>query len=279
MGYSVNISSNSSKGVLGNTASKTPPKQASPSKRWCFTFHNYEQKDINELVDFFSSNSSYIFSEELGKSGTTPHLQGYFELKEKMRRTALSKILGATIHFEKAGGNREENIRYITKEGGKIYENMLPEEIYTEEPSEKLKFLIDIMRGYEFPKGDRIIHAVVDKVGGLGKTEFARYCVLNFERCIVSGGKCADMFNQIVSYKEKHGVTPKYIIFDIPRSTLNYVSYQGIEKVKDMLFYSGKYEGDMIVGNKPCIIMLMNETPDLTLMSEDRWRVYEIDNK
>ena len=50
------------------------------------------------------------------------------------------------------------------------------------------------MKRYDFPKGDRLIHAVVDKVGGLGKTEFARYCVLNFERCIVSGGKCADMF-------------------------------------------------------------------------------------
>ena len=272
-------SSNSSDGDLGNTASKSPLKQSSPCKRWCFTLHNYENKDVLNLIEYFSSNSSYIFSKELGSSGTTPHLQGYFELKDKLRRTALSKALGATIHFEKAKGTRDDNIRYITKEGGEVFENILPEKIYCEEPADKLKFLIDIMKRYDFPKGDRLIHAVVDNVGGLGKTEFARYCCLNFERCIISGGKSADMFNQIVNFKEKHGTTPKYIIFDIPRSTLNYISYQGIEKVKDMLFYSGKYEGDMIVGNKPCIIMLMNETPNLCEMSKDRWRIYEIDNE
>ena len=216
-------SSNSSNGDLGNTASKSPPVQSSPSKRWCFTYHNYENKDIIALIDYFnSSNSSYIFSEELGKSGTTPHLQGYFELKDKKRRTALSKALGSVIHFEKAKGTRDENIAYISKEGGKIYENILPEKIYCEEPNERLKFLIDVMKRYDFPKGDRLIHAVVDKVGGLGKTEFARYCVLNFERCIVSGGKCADMFNQIVNYKENTALRLNILslIFHVPRLTM-----------------------------------------------------------
>lgn len=46
-------SSNSSKGELGNTVSNSPVKQSSPSKRWCFTLHNYENKDIINLIEYF----------------------------------------------------------------------------------------------------------------------------------------------------------------------------------------------------------------------------------
>ena len=135
------------------------------------------------------------------------------------------------------------------------------------------------MLNYNHGKGDRLIHAVVDKVGGLGKTEFARWACLNMEGCIVSGGKSADMKNQIVEYKKVNGRTPKFIILDIPRQNLDYISYQGIEDVKNMLFYSGKYEGGMVVGNKPFVLMLMNECPQLELLSADRWKIYKIDNE
>lgn len=274
-------SSNSSKGDLGNTKTKS---QDAPSKRWCFTLHNYTSSSISFLNSLFSSNSSnFLFSEEKGKSGETPHLQGYFELKTKKRFTGLLKTFAkldvAGIHLEKAKGNRQENVDYITKEGGEVYGNLAPEVIYCEDPSPRLAFLKDLMLNYNHGKGDRLIHAVVDRVGGLGKTEFARWACLNMSDCIVSGGKSADMKNQIVEYKKQNGRTPKYIILDIPRQNLDYISYQGIEDVKNMLFYSGKYEGGMIVGNKPFVLMLMNESPELSLLSKDRWRIYNIDNE
>ncbi len=274
-------SSNSSKGDLGNTKTKS---QDSPCKRWCFTLHNYTSSSISFLNSLFSSNSSnFLFSEEKGKSGETPHLQGYFELKTKKRFTGLHKEFAgldvAGIHLEKSIGNRQHNIDYITKEGGEVYGNLAPEKIYCEDPSPRLLFLKELMENYNHGKGDRLIHVVVDKVGGLGKTEFARWACLNMEGCIVSGGKSADMKNQIVEYKKVNGRTPKYIILDIPRQNLDYISYQGIEDVKNMLFYSGKYEGGMVVGNKPFVLMLMNETPSMELLSADRWRIYKINNE
>lgn len=274
-------SSNSSKG-LGNT--KPTPKQQSPKKRWCFTLHNYTNDSISFLNSLFSSiSSNFLFSEEKGKSGETPHLQGYFELKTKKRLTGLladcEKLTPTGIHFEPTIGSRQQNIDYITKEGGMVYGNLAPEKIYVEDPCEKLLFLIDLMKDYNHGKGDRLIHVVVDKVGGLGKTEFARYCCLNMPDCIVTGGKSADMKNQIVEYKKVNGRTPKYIIMDIPRVTIDYISYQGIEDVKNMLFYSGKYEGGMVVGNKPFVLMLMNEYPETSNLSQDRWKIYNIDNE
>ena len=273
-------SSNSSKGGLGNTKSKP---QDSAKKRWCFTLHNYTSISINRLNSLFSSNKSkYIFSEELGKSGETPHLQGYFECHTKKRFTALQKMFKlldvSGIHLQGANGNREEQIIYITKEGGKCYGNLIPQDIYCEEPCEKLKFLVDEMELYNHGKGDRLIHCVVDEVGGLGKTEFARWCCLHLGGCIVSGGKAADMKNQIVEYMKINVVPPRYIIMDIPRTNLDYLSYQGIEDVKNMLFYSGKYEGAMVVGNKPFVLMLMNEYPKIENLSNDRWRIYKINN-
>lgn len=274
-------SSNSSKGDLGNTKTKS---QDAPSKRWCFTLHNYTSESISFLNSLFSSNSSkFMFSEEKGKSGETPHLQGYFELKVKKRFTGLLKdftLLDVSgIHLEKAKGNRESKIDYITKEEGNRYGNLVPEKIYYEEPNERLLFLKDLMLNYNHGKGDRLIHVVVDKIGGLGKTEFARWACLNMEGVIVSGGKSADMKNQIVEYKKIHDRCPKYIILDIPRQNLDYISYQGIEEVKNMLFYSGKYEGKMIIGNKPFVLMLMNEEPEKEMLTLARWRIYNIDNK
>lgn len=253
---------------------------------WCFTLHNWCKEDISKLLVKLDSkdspNSSYIFSEELGKSGKTPHLQGYVELKKRKRLTAMVRWfndLSNKASFRKANGSLEQNIEYITKEGGNVYDNCRPEYIYREEPTEKLKFLVKLIDEYSYPKGDRLVHVVVDRVGNLGKTEFARWCELTYQRCIITGGKAADMKNQVVEYYKKNKKHPKIVIIDIPRHTLGYVSYTGLEEIKNMLFYSGKYEGGMINGNKPFVLMLMNEYPTTEWLSADRWKIYELNRE
>ena len=263
-------SSDSSVGVLGNTKTKT---QSIPSKRWVFTLNNYSADEFKKIIDVLSSNSSkYSIGEEIGES-STPHLQGYIELSVKKRFAYLKELIPRG-HIEKAKGNREDNINYTQKD--KKFKQNFKEEVYFEYPTEKLQFLIDLMKQYKFPKGDRKINVVVDYNGCLGKTEFARWACLHFNDCIVTGGKAADMKNQIVELKKKYGRCPKYIILDIPRKNLGFVSYQGIEEVKNMLFYSGKFEGGMIIGNKPFVLMLMNEYPQIDSMSKDRWNIFEI---
>ena len=94
-------------------------------------------------------------------------------------------------------------------------------------------------------------------------------------------GKGSDVKNGILDYYNNEGSTPRIIIYPVPRcwsaSTLN---YENLEVIKDMYFYSGKYEGGMICGNSPHLIVFANEPPDKERMSLDRWEIVQIhDNK
>lgn len=105
----------------GNTIPR--PKQQSAKKRWCLTLNNYTEDEEKMLVEWISSNSSAILGREVGESGT-PHIQGYFELKTKLRFTALKKVpCMARCHLEEAKGNKEQNEKYCSK--GEIIINTL----------------------------------------------------------------------------------------------------------------------------------------------------------
>lgn len=90
-----------------------------PSKHWVFTLNNPPHPD-SEYQNFFESNSSLFsyacFQREVGEAGT-PHLQGYIEMKKRIRITGLKKLpYLATAHFEKRRGTRDEARAYCTKE-------------------------------------------------------------------------------------------------------------------------------------------------------------------
>ena len=64
---------------------------------------------------------------------------------------------------------------------------------------------------------------------------------------------------------------------NVPRSTdEKYISWQGMEEIKDMLFYSGKYEGGMVNDRAPHFIMFANWEPETSLLSGDRWNIVRI---
>ena len=89
-------------------------------------------------------------------------------------------------------------------------------------------------------------------------------------------GKATDMKYGIIKYKEKNGVFPDIIIFDIPRSSQQFVSWAGIEEIKNGMFFSAKYESDMVVFDNPHVICFANEEPDYNKLSKDRWKVKKI---
>ena len=97
----------------------------------------------------------------------------------------------------------------------------------------------------------------------------------------MSGGKAADCRNCIVEYVKKHdGVTPEIVLVNIPKSFCrDFVSYEGFENIKDMCFYSGKYEGGMVVGNSPHLFVFANFPPDEKKMSLDRWNIIVLDEE
>ena len=93
------------------------PKR-SPAKRWCFTHNNYTPEDYAAIKAYMGSHAEYaIIGEECGPQTGTPHLQGYFCLKQKDRLSHIKGLLAIPIHLDKARGTCAQNRAYCIKEG------------------------------------------------------------------------------------------------------------------------------------------------------------------
>ncbi|AXQ66127.1 MAG: putative viral replication protein [Circoviridae sp.] len=257
--------------VLG--VGNTKPPLVNPAIKWVFTLNNYtdnDYKSIKKLCSVYCRCA--VIGKEVGEQGT-PHLQGYIEFKTKARPKSKFKFTNK-IHWEKAQGTKDDNYVYCTKDGDfwtlnmespyDISLNLLPWQNY-------------IVHRIDSPIDDRRIYWVWDKEGCKGKTLLAKWLFLKRDNVVVLSGKAADMKHGVVEYQNKNGCLPKIVIINIPRSTLDYVSYTGIEEIKDMFFFSGKYEGGMVCGKNPHVLIFANEEPQYDKMSADRWKVYNVD--
>jgi len=273
-------SSNSS-GEGGNTITPSPPakKQVSPAIRWCFTLNNYTEEHISSIVSVIQEKCRLgIFGKETGESGT-PHLQGYIEFITKARPRGVFGI--PEIHWEKCKGSRSDNIIYCSKD------DMYPY-CFGCNPHRELKVISHsnlypwqrrILKCIGEVPDDRTINWYWSEKGGIGKTQFCKYLTF-YHNAICVHGKGGDVRNAVCSYLEKEGMTPELIVFPIPRCYGgDYVSYEALENIKDMYFYSGKYEGGMVIGNSPHLIVFANNEPDYDKMSGDRWNVVQLDDE
>lgn len=118
------------------------------------------------------------------------------------------------------------------------------------------------------PPDDRKIIFIVDGTGNQGKSWFARYFTqLHDNSQIVIPGKKADM--ALVINDEV-----KTFFFDCPRSKQgDFIQYDFLEELKNGLIFSPKYASKMKFIEKPHVVVLMNEHPDMTKLSADRYSV------
>jgi len=85
--------------------------------RWLFTLNNYSEEEYGRCQEFIKSVCRYgIIGKEKGESGT-PHLQGYFELRQRHRLSQLKGAVSDRAHFELARGSGDDNRTYCSKEG------------------------------------------------------------------------------------------------------------------------------------------------------------------
>ena len=263
--------------AIGNT------KRLPLYRHWCFTFNNYTTQDIKTILEHLDHldqtySAKYIFQEEKGENGT-PHLQGYIDFGHRIRQP--SKIFSYTsrIHWERCRKVKHA-INYCRKEEsrvGEIYTNIeFPEEIQVISKADMASWQLDVLKIIEGPRDLRKIYWFWESTGNTGKTALAKYLCFKHKALILSG-KSTDMKYGIIKYAEKNsGIFPKIIIFDVPRSMLDFLSFQGIEEVKNGLFFSGKYESDMAIFNSPHVLVFANQYPDTTKLSQDRWIISEI---
>lgn len=260
--------------TLGNT--KPASKQGIQLIHWFMTWNNYTEESVEMIETKMKGLSkAYVFQKEVGESGT-PHLQGYFHLKKKMRWSEFGLPQG--IHWEKCASPKDA-IAYCSKEDTRAADTQpytfnvcIPKPLKCLSKEQLYPWQAEIVTLCEQEPNDRTIYWYWDKIGNIGKSQLVRYLCVHHKALMVSG-KGADMKYLCVKYNEKHGVFPSVLIFDIPRSAANYVSYTGMEEIKNGCFASTKYECDMVVMNPPHMICFANFEPEYETMSQDRWVV------
>lgn len=254
-------------------------KLDNPRVDWCFTWNNYKESDIGQLLDYlYEFSKVFQFQEEIGKNGT-PHLQGHLILKTKIRFTGLKKIFNE-VHWEPTR-DTEKATKYCLKEesrNGRQWE--YPEKIKIKVIDEKkLRPCQQTMFDLTFEKpNDREIHWFYDPIGNSGKTSLFKMLVVNYDVHYIMGGKASDILH-IISEKIENRSPPieyEIFLFDFPRCQERRVSYTAIESIKNGIWTSTKYEGKQMVINSPQIIIASNWLPDRDQLSEDRWKIYHI---
>lgn len=263
-------------GVVGNTEPplkvyKREKEQGIQYIKWCFTLNNYTKEEIETIETTFRQTCrKYIFQEETGEEGT-PHLQGVIHLKAKKRITELKFI--PRIHWEKCN-NWDASIIYCSKEltrTGAQYSMGMPK------PIKRISTLTCWQKEIEDlllsePDG-RTVHWYHEDEGGIGKSAFTKYMFLTHKTLMIDVGKYSDI---MLAIHEANMDEVTMIIFDIPRSFGNKISYPAIEAISNGLIRSTKYEGGMKAFNPPHIVVFNNEEPDYSKLSEDRWKVVDL---
>lgn len=127
--------------------------------------------------------------------------------------------------------------------------------------------LVEVVKS---PPHDRKIYFVVDVQGCGGKTTFGLWLSRTFDNVqILQPGKKSDM-----AYCLKDSTTT--LIVDCPRCRSEYFQYDFLEEVKNGMVFSTKYQS-RTKELDPChVIVFMNEMPDMTKLSQDRYEIVEL---
>jgi len=222
-----------------------------------------------------------IFSaqEEVGESGT-PHIQGELEFLEKRRPMGL---LPKTVHWEV---KRSKDWDYCRKTESRLPGGMqwrlnlprVPREVEKIVEEDLRTWQLEYAHTFDDPasKFDRTVHWVWSAEGGVGKSTLCRFFLDQQNLTICVGGSAHDIMHGVAKFIEERGEGPQLVCIDIPRSSLDHVSYAAIEQLKNGFFFSGKYESTQCRFNIPHVICFANVPPGDGKLSSDRWIIREI---
>lgn len=237
---------------------------------------------VNYLEVFKNEFTDFVCQEEIGLSGNH-HVQFAGRTESKRSITAMAKRLkGAHLEF---ADNWIACLNYCSKqdtciagthfEHGNAFEKRVEKEEKNKviDPLEGKELYIwqeEVIKIISGPVDDRKIYAYYEGEGNTGKTSLAKHCYLKYPGCLYLTGKTADMKYTIAECID-NGEPVKCVFLDYTRCQEDYISYQGIEEIKNGILFSTKYKSKQVVFNPPHIIIFSNYKLDYTKLSADRW--------
>lgn len=268
-------------GNTSSTDSTTPEhngnhKRIDPALRWCFTYNNPNEKFKDFLLNHYRVTDC-VFQLESGKNGT-PHYQGVLRFDCKARPISVfGDEYKGKIHWEVCR-DWDDSVHYCQKQDTRIKGPWFKgakcrriQELKIIKDEQLYQWQKDIVEIIEQEPDDRKIYWIWESQGNRGKTSFCKYLSVKYQAILLTG-KSADMKYSIAQM----GEYPRIVLIDCPRSMMEYISYPGIEEIKNAYFFAGKYESKQVIGNPPHLFIFANSPPDMEKLSQDRWEIREI---
>lgn len=240
---------------------------------WFFTWNNYPENWRDTITQGFVDASKYAVNPEEGKQGT-PHLQGVVEYKHARSFDSMKKLF--PCHWEKCISKKA--VQYCTKLDTQVGDPLI-------KGYKKIKPLIKEFKDWQLKLNDifkedpdsRKIYWVVDPVGGAGKTTYCKHLVQTRDDTLYVCGKAGDIKYGISSWLETKEL--RIVLLDYTRSLENYVSYEGLESIKNGIFFNTKYESRMVCFDTTHVVCFSNFEPNMDMLSGDRWVVIHLNNE
>lgn len=241
----------------------------------CITF--------NELKDKLGATcKKWHFQKEKGEKTGYIHYQGRVSLKLKNRK---GPNIAKGIRWSPTVTENMNILDYVTKEHTRIEGPWAHDdkEVYIPQQYRNIKLykwqqeVIDSRNVFN----DRVIDMIYDESGNKGKSTVASIgeILYNAVDCPPIND-CKELIQYVCNECMDNNLRrPGLIFVDLPRA-MNKESlfgiYMAIEQIKKGKLVDTRYHGRKWWIDSPRIWVFSNHLPDLTLLSNDRWRIWTI---
>lgn len=254
-------------------------KQETAVCTYDFTTFNVDRTALEVVLKKIAKKFCY----QLEECPTTKrqHLQGRFSLKVKERLQTICNKKYHDWHLSVTSNNNRDNDFYVMKEDSRIEgpwtEKDLP--LYIPRDIKAITSLLpwqDTLKYFCGIYEPRKVYYVYEPEGCKGKSIFTRYMMCHKLGQIVPF--CND-FKDLLRMVMDMPKSPCYLI-DMPRAIAKeklFQLYSAVEMVKSGYAYDDRYHFRQELFDPPVVVIFSNVWPDFNLLSQDRWRIFGID--
>ena len=280
--------------------SKEPKKKEPQLTRFDLTIPYYDKDGKPKYSDWEavwrkldSWSNKFAFQLEKTEKGYW-HWQCRVNLVKKLTVAIANKKLQEAIgcNVSPTSSNVHENpksFNYVMKEDTRE-DGPWTDELKLDPPAamtrQLLKFLTLVENDLMYPwqiqmleelknQDDRTIHHIYDPIGFSGKSIFCEY--LSYLKLAHEMPMFKDM-QDLIAFAFSFSVKPAYIV-DMPRGLDKRKLadfYSGIECLKNGFIFDKRFQGRMKRFDRPQVCTFGNAWPDVRLLSQDRWKLWQM---
>lgn len=254
---------------------------------WDFTASEQFNDEIGIKTALNKYCKAWVFQLEEGDLNGFRHFQGRFSL---MTRSRKGNVPGLKARFSPTGSASSTNFDYVIKEDTRIagpWSDRDTPAYIPRQYRDKLDKLFSFQKSIvEKSKifNDRIINLICCMEGDKGKSTIAHLMRLFYNGIVLPSLNDADRLvytchNILSAKKIRENVS---IFIDLPRAMNKerlFGLYSAIETIKSGYVYDTRNHFKEWNFDSPAIWVFSNMEPDLSLLSKDRWKIWEINDK